>query len=151
MAVCCAGAGAWADLSARRRVLVGQNLTVEWRVYGADLDLIPGFVADLINTHIDVLYVSGNSGIRAAQRATTTIPILGATKDMVGSGLVGSLARPGGNTTGVSILATELNGKRQEILIEAVPQLRRMAILADSKATGLAELQVLQDAARARH
>jgi putative ABC transport system substrate-binding protein len=69
---------------------------------------------------------------------------------MVGQGLVNSLARPGGNTTGVSILATELDGKREEILIEAVPELRRMAILADSKTTRSPQFQVLQDAARAR-
>ena len=69
---------------------------------------------------------------------------------MVGQGLVNSLARPGGNTTGVSVFATELDGKRQEILIEAVPGLRRMAILADSKVTRSLELQALQDAARAR-
>ena len=88
--------------------------------------------------------------IRAAQQATTTIPILGVTDDMVGSGLVNSLARPGGNTTGISILATELDGKRQEILIEAVPGLRRMAALADSNTTTSPQLQALQDAARAR-
>ena len=81
---------------------------------------------------------------------TATIPILGITQDMVQQGLVDSLARPGGNTTGVSVLATELDGKRQEILIEAVPELRRMAILADSKTTRSPHLQVLQDAARAR-
>jgi putative tryptophan/tyrosine transport system substrate-binding protein len=69
---------------------------------------------------------------------------------MVGSGLVNSLARPGGNTTGVSFLATELNGKRQEILIEAVPGLRRMAVLADSKETGSPQLQALQDAGPGR-
>jgi putative tryptophan/tyrosine transport system substrate-binding protein len=63
---------------------------------------------------------------------------------------VNSLARPGGNTTGVSVLATELDGKRQEILMEAVPGLHRMAVLADSKATRSTQLQVLQDAARAR-
>jgi putative tryptophan/tyrosine transport system substrate-binding protein len=63
---------------------------------------------------------------------------------------VNSLARPGGNTTGISILATELDGKRQEILIEAVPGLHRMAVLADSKATGSLQLQALQDAARPR-
>ena len=73
------------------------------------------------------------------------------TQDMVGEGLVNSLARPGGNTTGVSILATELDGKRQEILIEAVPGLRRMAILADTKATHSPQLQALQDAAHARN
>jgi putative ABC transport system substrate-binding protein len=69
---------------------------------------------------------------------------------MVGSGLVNSLARPGGNTTGVSFLATELNGKRQEILIEAVPGIRRIAALAHSKETGSLQLQALQDAAHAR-
>jgi putative ABC transport system substrate-binding protein len=79
-----------------------------------------------------------------------TIPVLGIAQDMVGQGLVNSLARPGGNTTGVSVLATELDGKREEILIEAVPELRRMAILADTKATRSPQLQVLQDAAHAR-
>jgi putative tryptophan/tyrosine transport system substrate-binding protein len=68
---------------------------------------------------------------------------------MVGQGLVDSLARPGGNTTGTSIFATELDGKRHEILIEAVPKLRRLAILAD-KSTGSREFVALQDAARAR-
>ena len=69
---------------------------------------------------------------------------------MVGSGLVSSLARPGGNTTGISVLATELDGKRQEILIELVPGLRRMAALADFNTTTSPQLQALQDAARAR-
>jgi putative ABC transport system substrate-binding protein len=69
---------------------------------------------------------------------------------MVGQGLINSLARPGGNTTGASILATELDGKRQEILLEAVPGLRRMAILADSKTTRSPQLQALQEAARGR-
>ena len=68
---------------------------------------------------------------------------------MIGSGRVNSLAAPGGNTTGVSIFATELDGKRQEILIESVPELRRMAVLADFNATGSRELKALQDAARA--
>jgi putative ABC transport system substrate-binding protein len=89
--------------------------------------------------------------IRAAQQATKTIPIVGVTEDMVGEGLVDSLARPNGNITGVSILATELDGKRQEILIEAVPGLRRMAALADSNATADAKLYALQEAARARN
>jgi putative ABC transport system substrate-binding protein len=84
-------------------------------------------------------------------RATATIPILWSTDDMVGSGLVNSLAHPGGNTTGTSIFATELDGKRQEILIEAVPGLRRMAALADSNTTTDANLHALQEAARARN
>jgi ABC transporter substrate binding protein len=74
----------------------------------------------------------GRLGIRAAQEATRTIPIIGFTDDMAGSGFVTSIARPNGNITGVNLLAAELNGKRQEILIEAVPGLRRMAALADT-------------------
>jgi len=134
----------------RKGFIVGQNLTVEWRSYGARIDLIPEFVAELVKSKVDVIYASGDAGIRAAQQATATIPILGITQDMVGHGLVNSLARPGGNTTGVSVLGTELDGKRQEILIEAVPGLHRMAVLADSKATRSPQLRVLQDAARAR-
>jgi putative ABC transport system substrate-binding protein len=127
----------------------GQNLTIDWRQYTLHIDLIPEIAAELVKSKVDVIYASGD-GIRAAQQATATIPILGITQDMVGQGLVNSLARPGSNTTGVSVLATELDGKRQEILIEAVPGLHRMAILADTKATRSSQLQALQDAARAR-
>jgi putative tryptophan/tyrosine transport system substrate-binding protein len=127
----------------------GQNLTIEWRVYALHIDLIPEFAAELVKSKVDVIYASGDA-VRVTQRATATIPILGVTRDMIGQGLVKSLARPGGNTTGVSVLATELDGKRQEILIEAVPGLRRMGILADSKVTSSSELQALQEAARAR-
>jgi putative tryptophan/tyrosine transport system substrate-binding protein len=83
--------------------------------------------------------------------ATKAIPILAITDDMLGEGLVNSLARPNGNTTGVSILASELDGKRQEILIEAVPGVRHMAALADSNMTRTAvQLEALQKPARAR-
>jgi putative ABC transport system substrate-binding protein len=128
----------------------GQNLTIVWRAYALHVDLIPEFAAELVKSKVDVIYASGDAGIRAAQQATATIPILGITQDMVGQGLVKSLARPGGHTTGVSVLATELDGKRQETLIEAVPGLRRIAVLADSRATRSPQLQVLQDATRAR-
>jgi putative ABC transport system substrate-binding protein len=127
----------------------GQNLTIEWRVYAPHIDLIPEFAAELVKSNLDVIYASGDA-VRVVQGATATIPILGVTRDMIALGLVNSLARPGGNTTGVSVLATELDGKRQEILIEAVPGLRRLAILADTKATRSQELQALQDAAHAR-
>ena len=89
--------------------------------------------------------------VRAVQQATKTIPIVGVADDLVGEGLVESLARPNGNTTGISILATELDGKRQEILIEAVPGIRRMAALADSSTLTEARARALQDAARARN
>jgi putative ABC transport system substrate-binding protein len=127
----------------------GQNLTIVWRVYALHIDMIPEFAAELVKSKVDVFYASGDA-VRVAQQATATIPILGVTRDMVGQGLVNSLARPGDNTTGVSVLATELDGKRQEILIEAMPGLRRMAILADTKATRSQDLQALQDAAHAR-
>lgn len=127
----------------------GQNLTIDWREYGLHVDLIPKFAEELVNARADVIYAAGAVAIRAAQRATRTIPIIGITDDMVDSGLVNSLAQPGGNTTGISMLAPELNGKRQEILIEAMPGLRRMAALADSNAS--LQLRELQDAARARN
>jgi putative ABC transport system substrate-binding protein len=126
----------------------GQNLTIDWRTYGANADLIPELTADLVNAHLDVIYAAGDPAIHAAQGATKTIPILGITEDMVAAGLVNSLARPGGNTTGLSILATELDGKRQEILIEAAPGIRRMAALVDPKTASL-HVQALADAARA--
>jgi putative tryptophan/tyrosine transport system substrate-binding protein len=128
----------------------GQNLTIVWRAYALHIDLAPEFAAELVKSKVDVIYAAGDAGIRAAQQATATIPILGITRDMVGHGLVNSLARPGGNTTGVSVLATELDGKRQDILIEAVPGLRRAA-LADSNVTPVAKLNELQEAARARN
>jgi putative tryptophan/tyrosine transport system substrate-binding protein len=129
----------------------GQNLTVVWRSYGLRVDLIPEFVAELVDAKVDVIYVSGDLATRAAQRATQSIPILGTADDMVRSELVHSLARPEGNTTGISMFSTELDGKRQEILIEAVPGLRRMAAITDSFITALPQLQALQDAARARN
>ena len=94
----------------------GKNLTIDFRSYASHTDLIPEFAAELVKAHVDVISVNGDAAIRAAQKATTTIPIIAGSDDMVGAGLVNSMARPGGNTTGVSILATELDGKRQEIL-----------------------------------
>ena len=139
------------DELGRLGFIEGQNLTVDWREYALQIDVVSEFAAELVKGHVDLIYAVGDVGTRAAQRATTTISIFGIADDMVGSGLVNSLARPGGNTTGVSILAPELNGKRQEILIEAVPGLRRMAALADSNMSSSSKLQELQDAARARN
>ena len=128
----------------------GHNLMIDWRVYGPRVELLSEFAKELVKAKVDVIVAGGDAAIRAGQGATATIPILGFTDDMVGSGLVSSLANPGGNTTGVSLLATELDGKRQEILIEAVSGLRRMAALVDSNTTAPRQLQALQDAARAR-
>ena len=134
----------------RRNAFVeGQNLTIDWRTYGPGADLVSEFAA-LAKTQADVIYAGGPAGIRAAQKATIAIPILGLADDMVGSGLVKSLARPGGNTTGVSMFAADLDGKRQEILIEILPGLHRMAALLADADRSSAHLQALQDAARAR-
>jgi putative ABC transport system substrate-binding protein len=132
----------------RRGFIEGQNLTVEYRAYGLHLDLISQYAAELVKARVDVITTAGTDDtIRAAQQATTTIPILAMSGDMVGSGLVGSMARPDGNTTGVSILAATLDGKRQEILIEAVPGLRRMAFLVEANTASVAKLDALREAA----
>jgi putative ABC transport system substrate-binding protein len=105
---------------------------------------------DLVNAKVDVIFCAGEAAVRAAQQATETIPILAITDDMVGAGLVHSLAQPGSNTTGVSIFATELDGKRQDIVLEAVPRVRVLAALADMNTTTPQHLQSLQEAARRR-
>jgi putative tryptophan/tyrosine transport system substrate-binding protein len=128
----------------------GQNLIVDWRTYAQHVDQVQKFAEELVKAKADVLYATGDLAIKAMLRATSTLPIVGSTEDMMGSGLVSSMARPGSNLTGVSILATELDGKRQEILIDAVPGLKRMAALADANATSASQLQALQDAVRAR-
>src|SRR5262249_4503450 len=126
-----------------------QNLTVDWRTYGTRVELVSQFASELFKSPVDVIIVGGDPATKAAQKATTTIPILAFTDDMVGSGFVSSLAKHGGNTTGVSLLAPELDGKRQDILVEAVPGLRRLAALADITTTPH-HLQALQDVARKR-
>jgi putative tryptophan/tyrosine transport system substrate-binding protein len=135
----------------RSGFIEGQNLTILYRDYGLNGDLISQYAAELVKAQVDVIDAGGGVAVRAVQQATKTIPIAGSADDMVGEGLVASLARPGGNTTGISILATELDGKRQELLIEAVPGLLRMAALADSNVTAVAKLNEMQEAARARN
>ena len=128
----------------------GQNLKVDWRSYGQSVERVSEFATEFVKAQVDVIVAGGVFGIRAAQSATTTIPIVGFTDDIIGSRLVNSLARPDGNTTGFSLLASELDGKRQELLIEAVPGLRRIATFADSTTSTPQHLQALQIAARAR-
>jgi putative ABC transport system substrate-binding protein len=135
----------------RRGFVEGQNLTVEYRAYGQLVDLIPQYAVELVKARVDVIAVSGEVAVRALQQATKTIPIVATVSDMLGSGLVTSLARPDGNTTGVSILADEADGKRQDILIEAVPSLRLMAVLTDVNFTNAAKLDALKEAAHAHN
>ena len=123
----------------------GKNLIVDHRVYGTKPEQATALAAALVQSGYEVIVASGGPAIVAAQAATRTIPILGTADDMVASGLVPSLARPGGNLTGISILATELDGKRQEILMELVPSSRRMAALVDPSVTAPPQLETLRN------
>jgi putative tryptophan/tyrosine transport system substrate-binding protein len=140
---------AFFDELRRRGFIEGQNLTVEYRAYGLRPDLISQYAAELVKAPVDVITVVGKDDtVRAVQQATKTIPIVAMIGDLLGSGLVNSLAQPDSNITGVSILASEADGKRQDILIEVVPGLRLMAVLIDVSRTKPAKLDALQDAAR---
>jgi putative tryptophan/tyrosine transport system substrate-binding protein len=134
-----------------RGFIEGKNLTVEWRAFGEHVDLMSQYTAELIQAQVDVIVTGGDEAVRAVQRASKTIPIVALVDDLLGSGLVNSLAQPDGNTTGVNVLAGELDGKRQEILIEAMPGIRRMAALAADVNNTAAKLNALQDAARAHN
>ena len=108
----------------------GQNLTIEYRWADGKLDRLPAFVADVVRSRVDVIVSSATPAIRIAQEQTTTIPIVMAgVTDPVGVGFVASLARPGGNITGLTHLAPDLTGKRLELLKEVVPRLLRVAVL----------------------
>jgi putative tryptophan/tyrosine transport system substrate-binding protein len=125
----------------------GQNLAVDERGYGLRVEQMDEHAAELAKSGVDVIGVGGDA---AAQRAIAQIPILALTDDMVGQGFVRSLAKLGGNTTGVTLLASELDGKRQEILLEALPGARRIATLSDTNVSRPSQLKALEDAARAR-
>jgi putative ABC transport system substrate-binding protein len=128
----------------------GQNLWVDTQGYGLRVEQLADHASEIVKAQVDIILCVGEAAIRAAQQATKTIPILGLTDDMVGSHFVRSLSKPDGNVTGISIFSSELDGKRQEILIEAVPGLRCMAALADTDNTSPQKLQLLQEAARTR-
>jgi len=119
----------------------GKNIVVEYRYPGADpRDL--GAVAELIQLKVDVLVSSSAGAIRAAKQATKTIPIvMMASFDPVETGIVDSLARPGGNITGVARLTHELNGKRLELFKEAVPRISPVGIFADRESASLREYE----------
>ena len=102
----------------------------------------------ILQTAPDAIVTGGDVIARAFQKATQSIPIIVMTEDMVAGGFAASLARPGGNTTGISLMSPDLDGKRQDILIEAVPGARRIAVLADSNVASLEHLKALEASAR---
>jgi putative ABC transport system substrate-binding protein len=134
-----------------RGFIEGKNLTIVYRDFAPHADLLSEYAAELVKAQVDLIYGGGGTATHAAQQATKTIPILGFAEDMVGEGLVDSMARPNGNTTGISILATQLNGKRLEILIQLVPGLHRMGALSDTNTTTDLKLHELQEVARAHN
>ena len=132
----------------------GRNIAIEYRFAEGKLDRFPELAAELVRLKIDIIVAAGGVRmIRRAKNATKTIPIVmvGAGMDPVEAGLVDSLARPGGNVTGITNIARELGGKRLELLKEAVPKVARVAVLYDPAIPGtLLELKEdLPAAARA--
>ena len=129
---------------------IGRNLAFEARYAHGDIEKVPALIAELLALKVDVLVTVGTSISLAARRATSTVPIVCISGDPVGTGLVASLSRPGGNVTGLSLLAADYSEKWLELLKEALPKLHRVAVLwnADNPSIVL-EMERLLAAARA--
>jgi len=129
----------------------GKNIVIEWRSADGKFEGLPALAAELVRLKVAVIVTSGGALTRRAKEATSTIPIVMTNDpDPVGDGFVASLARPGGNITGLSTFAPEVSGKRLEILREVVPKLSRVAVLGSSGATGYAQtLKEIEPAAKA--
>jgi putative tryptophan/tyrosine transport system substrate-binding protein len=118
----------------------GKNIVIEWRGADANRDRQRALAAELVRLKVDVIVTAGAGGTRAGKEATATIPIvMTQDDDPVGSGHVASLARPGGNITGLASLSPELSGKRLELLKEIVPKLARVAVFGTSTSTDYAQ------------
>jgi len=129
----------------------GKNIVVEWRSADGKLERLPALLAEVVRLKVDVIVSGGPESTRAAKEATSTIPIVMAQDtDPVANGFVASLARPGGNITGLSNFAPELSGKRLELLKETVPKLSRVTVLGTSSGPGNAQsLKEIELAAKA--
>jgi putative tryptophan/tyrosine transport system substrate-binding protein len=130
----------------------GQNVTIEYRWAEGSYDRLAALAADLVGRKVDVIVTMGGlSSALAAKNATSTIPIVFSAADPVGAGLVASLARPGGNLTGFSIMATELMPKGLELISELVPQAGVIALLVNPNNPGTeAIIRYVQEAARVK-
>jgi ABC-type uncharacterized transport system substrate-binding protein len=129
----------------------GQNIVIEWRFAEGKPDRISHNAAVLVGLKVDIIVTTGPTDTRAAKAATASIPIVMAQdSDPVGNGFVASLARPGGNITGLSNLSSEISGKRLELLKEIIPKLSRVAALGTStepgNAQGLRDTELAADA-----
>jgi ABC-type uncharacterized transport system substrate-binding protein len=128
----------------------GSTIRLDFRLAEGDAGRFPELAAALVRDKPSVIVASGLTAARAAQAATHTIPIVAINNDLVASGLIASLAKPGGNITGVSLLIPELDAKRLEVLTELVPSGRRFGVLNDPATSGPPGLQALAVTARAR-
>jgi putative ABC transport system substrate-binding protein len=131
----------------------GQNVAIEYRWAEGRYDRLPALAADLVGRKVDVIVTQGgNFSALAAKNATSSIPIVFlAGGDPVGAGLVASFNRPGGNLTGISLLTTELFGKRVELISELVPEARALALLVNPNFPGAEDIiRAVQEAARAK-
>src|SRR5207244_2091724 len=118
----------------------GKNIFIEWRSADGKLDRLPALAAELVHLKVDIIVTGGRSATRAAKDATSTIPIvMTQDSDPVANGFVASLARPGGNITGLSTLAPELSGKQLELMKEIIPKLSRVAVFGSSTSPGNAQ------------
>jgi putative ABC transport system substrate-binding protein len=118
----------------------GKNIVVEWSSAEGKPDRLPALAAELVRLKVDIIVTRGPTATRAAKEATSTIPIvMTQDSDPIGTGFVASLARPGGNITGLSTLAPEISGKQLELLKEIVPRLSRVAVLGASTQPGNAQ------------
>ena len=121
----------------------GKNIAIEYRFAEQKLERLPELAADLVRLKVDLIMVAGGTTPLAAKGATSTIPIVMTTSaDPVGAGLIASLARPGGNVTGLSGLSPELISKRLEILKDAIPRLSRVGLLRSPREAYLGDLQL---------
>jgi putative tryptophan/tyrosine transport system substrate-binding protein len=119
----------------------GKNIVIEYRSAEGKPDRLPALAAELVRLKVDAIVTAGSTSTRSAKEATSTIPIvMGFDNDPVGSGFVASLARPGGNITGLSSLSPEISGKRLELLKDIVPRLSRVAVLGTSVQPGNAQM-----------
>jgi putative ABC transport system substrate-binding protein len=126
----------------------GTNVRIEFRLAEGYAERFPELARKFVRDHASVIVASGDAAVRAAQQATKTIPIIAIVDDIVGSGLITSLAKPGGNTTGVSILATELDGKKLDILRRITGSGKRFGVLNDPS-SAQAQPQLLLETAKA--
>jgi putative ABC transport system substrate-binding protein len=118
----------------------GKNIVIEWRFAEGKSDRLAAFADELVRLKVDVIVSGGSTATQAAKEATSTIPIImSQDNDPVRNGFVASLARPGGNITGLATLRSELSGKRLELLTEIVPKLSRVAVLGSSTNPGNAQ------------